>query len=71
MTDIKNALVSLTCLNRATDVTITQTIFAVCFTSGSFPHLARSLDALPGISPGIHLPLSFDRLDFLITDTIQ
>ena len=41
----------LTYLNRPTDVTITQTIFAVHFTSMSFPHLGRPLDSSSGISP--------------------
>ena len=33
------------------DKNITQTIFAVQFTCGSFPHLGRPLDASSGISP--------------------
>ena len=44
-------LLSLTCLDRPTDVAITQTIFMFYFTSRSFPHLGRPLDASPGISP--------------------
>ena len=42
---------SLTCLDRPKDVAITQIIFVVHFTPGSFPHLGRSLVTLPGISP--------------------
>ena len=45
---------SLTCLNLPTDKTITQTIYVVQFTSGSFPHL--------GETPGClvrHLPQVF------------
>ena len=57
---------SLTCLNRPTVTTITQTIFVVHFKSGSFPHLGRPLDA----SSGICLPLAFNWLYLLITDTI-
>ena len=41
---------SLTCLNRPTDITVMQAIFAVHFTSGSFPHLGRPLDTSSGIS---------------------
>ena len=46
----RSHLLSLTYLNRPTDITITQTIFTVCFTSRSFPHLGRPLDASSGIS---------------------
>ena len=47
-------LLSLTCLNMPADKTITQTIFTVQFTFGSFPHL--------GEAPGCliwHLPQVF------------
>ena len=57
-------LLSLTCLNRPTDVTITQTIFAVCFTPGSFPHLGRSLHASPGVSSRYSSATSFQLTVF-------
>ena len=47
----RSLLLSLTCLNMHADKAITQTIFMVQFTSGSFPHLGRPLDASSGISP--------------------
>ena len=46
----RTLLLSLICLNMHADKTITQTIFVVQFTSGSFPHLGRPLDALSDIS---------------------
>ena len=55
---------SLTCLNRPTDTTIAQTIFAVQFISGSFPHL--------GETPGCliwHLPQVF-FCHYLSTDHV-
>ena len=55
----RTLLLSLTCLNGPTDVTITQTIFMVCFTSRSFPHLGIPLDASPGVSPGYSSATSF------------
>ena len=47
----RKLLLTSTCLNRPTDVIITQTIFMVHFTSGSFPHLGIPLDASPGAFP--------------------
>ena len=41
------------------DKTITQTIFMVLFTSGSFPHLGIPLDALSGISSRYSSATSF------------
>ena len=50
---------SLTCQDRPMDITITQTIFAVHFTSRSFPHLGRPLYALSGVSPRYTSTTSF------------